>query len=98
MLEVTENAAKVLDDNRKAQGVPDNFGVRISAEPLPEGGAAVRIAFVEAAVQGDEVVEQHGAQVYVAPELAEPLAEASLAVEKDDEGEKLVLKGPGLAS
>ncbi|MGH9198741.1 MAG: hypothetical protein ACRD1T_23805, partial [Acidimicrobiia bacterium] len=60
------------------------------------GGAAVRMAFVEDPESGDEVQEQHGTKLFIAPELSEPLSEAFIDAETNNGDTKLVLKGPGL--
>lgn len=98
VLQVSHEAAQILGESRKEEGIPENFGVRVYAEPTTEGGAAVRLAFVEDPEAGDEVNEQHGTKIYVSPELSEPLSEAFIDAESREGDTKLVLKGPGLGA
>lgn len=96
MVQISHEAAQLLVESRKDEGIPETFGVRVYAEPTTEGGAAVRLAFVEDPEAGDEVNEQHGTKIFVSPELSEPLSEAFIDAETREGDTRLVLKGPGL--
>lgn len=91
MLQVSSPAVSVLKDARTAQEVPEHFGVRVFAQPDETGQAALALAFTEEPVEGDHVTEQDGTDIYVAPELAEPLADSVLDVEDTAEGPQLTL-------
>jgi len=91
VLQVSSPAVSVLKDARSAQEVPEHFGVRVFAQPDETGQAALALAFTEEPVDGDLVTEQDGTDIYVAPELAEPLAESVLDVEDTPEGPQLTL-------
>lgn len=91
MLQVTESAANALQEARDAQQVPDSFGIRVSAQAGNDGQAELALAFAEEPVEGDQVTHQSGTDVYVAPELIEPLAEHKLDVEDTPEGPQLAL-------
>lgn len=91
MLQVSSNAVSVLEDARTAQEVPDHFGVRVFAQPDETGQAALALAFAEDPIDGDHVTEQDGTDIYVAPELSEPLAASVLDVEDTPEGPQLTL-------
>jgi len=91
LLQVSPSAATALEEARAAQEVPDTFGVRVFAQADESGEAALALAFSEEPIEGDQVTEQEGTQIYVAPELAEPLAESVLDVEDTPEGPQLTL-------
>ena len=80
------------------QGLPDTVGLRFSGEPQPDGGIALSLAFAEVPAEDDEVSEQQGTRLFLAPEVVEPLAGAALDVEETPEGAQLVLTAqePGL--
>ena len=92
MLKLSTQAAALLEKARESQGVPEHFGVRVYGEAAPQGGTSIGIAFTETPEQGDEVGEQEGTNVFVAPEVAEPLSEALLDAEESPEGVRLTLK------
>jgi Fe-S cluster assembly iron-binding protein IscA len=92
MLQVSETAVAVLEEARTAQELPDTFGVRISGQPTDAGQMEVTVGFAEQPADGDEVTEQAGTQIFIAPEVAEPLAEAKLDLEPTPEGPQLVIK------
>ena len=92
MLQVTDSAAAVLREARNAQDLPDTFGVRISGESSQAGEMAVSLAFSEGPSQNDEVTEQSGTQIFVAPEVAEPLSEAVIDVEDTADGPQLAIR------
>lgn len=91
MLQVTASAVNALEQARSAQEVPDSFGIRVFAQADDSGEAALALAFAEEPVDGDEVSEQEGTAIYVAPELAEPLSDSRLDVEDTPEGPQLTL-------
>lgn len=86
VLQVTDAAIDVLEAARSAQELPDSYGVRVFAEAGADGQASVALAFAEEPAEGDHVSEQGGTEIYVAPELAEPLADVALDVERTEEG------------
>lgn len=92
MLKVSESAGAMLRQARSAQELPESFGVRVFGEPGEGGQLEVSLAFAEEPEAGDEVTEQEGTPVYVAPEVAAPLADSKLDLEQTPEGEGLVLK------
>ena len=91
MLQVSDSAVSVLEEARTAQEVPDSFGVRVFAQTDDTGQAGLALAFAEQPADGDEVTQQSGTEIYVAPELAEPLATSMLDVEETPEGPQLAL-------
>ncbi|MBW3562450.1 MAG: hypothetical protein KY437_08140 [Actinobacteria bacterium] len=92
MLQLTQTAAAALDQARDQQDVPEGFGVRVSAQPSPDGETALAIGFAEGPAEGDEVSEQAGTELYVAQELTEPLAESVIDLQDTERGPQLVVK------
>ena len=91
VLQVTSDAMSTFDQAREAQDLPDNVGVRVFAQRDESGEIGISLAFAEEPQDGDQVTETDGTPVFVAPELAEPLAESLLDVEETDEGARVVL-------
>jgi Fe-S cluster assembly iron-binding protein IscA len=99
MLQCTKAAANTLDLVREQQGLPDTFGIRLFPAETPQGEVGLGLAFTEVAAEGDEVTEQHGTRLIVAPEIAGPLTDMTLDVVPDpstdgDAPPQLVLRGP----
>ncbi len=94
MLQITDAAVAALEEARTAQQVPDDHGVRVSAQPDPDDDAntVLALGFIEAPAEGDQVTDQAGTDVYIAPEVAEPLADTVLDIEQTPEGAQLILK------
>ncbi len=91
MLQVSDAAVGVLEEARSAQEVPDSFGVRVFAQADEAGQTGLALAFAEEPADGDAVTEQSGTEIFVAEELAEPLATTVLDVEQTPEGPQLAL-------
>lgn len=92
MLQLSQEAATQLEQVRQQQGLPDTAGIRLSGVPMDDGNVGIHVAFAEAPAEGDQVAEQEGTKVFVAPELADPLADAELHVENSNEGMQLTLR------
>ena len=82
MLQVTSTAATTLAAARAENGLPDHFGVRISATESNTSKPAFQLGFVEEAQEGDQIREAEGTRVFVAPEVAPSLDNAILDVEE----------------
>lgn len=91
MLQLTSAAAAQIAQARQSQGIPDEFGLRVFGESQAGGGISLGLAFAEVPAEDDQVTEQEGTRVFVAPEVVEPLATAALDAEETPEGVKLVL-------
>ena len=91
MLQLTHAAAAELAGTRQAQGLPDTAGIRVYGEPTPQGELALGVTFAEVPAEDDQVSETDGMRLFVAPEVAEPLATAALDVTHTSEGTKLVI-------
>lgn len=86
MLQCTETAATSLRELGRSQGVPDDYGVRVFASETPDGDPALGIGFADRPRDGDQVAEQYGTRVFVAPEVAEELDHVELDVAPDVSG------------
>ena len=91
MLQVTHAAATQVAAARQAQGLPETAGLRVFGEPQPGGGMALGLTFAAVPAEDDEVTEQEGTQIFLAPEVVGPLSSAALDVEETPDGAKLVL-------
>lgn len=91
MLQVSDSAVNVLEEARAAQEVPGSFGVRVFAQADESGQTGLALAFAEEPSDGDTVTQQSGTEIFVSPELAEPLASSMLDVEETPEGPQLAL-------
>ena len=92
MLQLTESAAAALESIRRIEEIPDSHGTRLTGGPQPDGDLAVRLEFVEGPAEGDQVTAQGGTEVYVDPEVAEPLSEAVMDVRDDESGLAFVFR------
>lgn len=83
MLQCTRAAADTLDKVRSQQGLPESFGIRLFPSEVTDGQVGLGLEFAETPAEGDQVTEQHGTRVIVAPEIADELAELTLDVVPD---------------
>ena len=91
MLQLTHAAATQVAQARESQGLPDTFGLRIYGEQKSGGGMSLSLAFAETPAPDDQVTEQQGTKLFLAPEVVEPLAAAALDVQETPDGAALVL-------
>src|ERR671915_2047282 len=74
MLRMTPEATKLLDAAKRAEEVPDSFGVRVYGIPTEDGQVELCITFAEKPQEGDSVSEQQGSRLFVARGLAAVLS------------------------
>ena len=91
MLQLTTAGAAQVSALRKQRGLPEAAGLRVFEQAKSNGEMSFGIAFAEGPTQGDEMSERDGARVFVASEVALPLAGAALDAEQTPEGPRLVL-------
>jgi len=91
MLQLTPAAATQLAQVRQAQGLPETFGLRVFGQPRPGGEMGYELTFAPFPAEDDEVTEQAGTLVFLAPEVTEVLSLASLDVEDSQNGTKFVI-------
>ncbi len=92
VLQITHGAASLLTELRRGQDVPETYGLRVFPESNEPGEVTIGLGFTDAPAAGDQVTEQDGMKVFVAPELAEPLQDAAIDVTKADGAERLVFR------
>ena len=90
MLELTESAAAALDSIRRNEGIPESQSTRLTGGLRPGGDLEVRLEFVETPDEADQVTQQAGTEMYIDPEVAEPLSSAVMDVSRSDEGMSFV--------
>lgn len=92
MLQITHGAASFLSEIRRGQDVPETYGLRVFPESTEPGEITIGLGFTDAPAVGDEITEQDGLRVFVAPELATPLEDAAIDVTGDDGAARLVFR------
>lgn len=95
MLEITHPAAELLTEIRRGQEVPETYGLRVFPEATTPGEVTIGLGFAESPADGDQVTEQDGMKVFVAPELAEPLENAAIDVTGENGTPRLVFRPQG---
>ncbi|MBQ0900467.1 adhesin [Micromonospora sp. U21] len=83
MLTMTDNAVLVIRDLANQQDVAEDGGVRIAADA--EAGS-LTVELVPEPVQGDHVVDNQGARIFLDEDAVELLGDASVDATVDDEG------------
>lgn len=92
MLQLSQSAATALAEAREEQDLPEDTGVRVSAESASEGEVALSLSFSDEPAEGDQVSEQEGTRLFVAPEVAGSLAESVIDIEETNQGSQLVVR------
>jgi iron-sulfur cluster assembly protein len=82
VLTLTDNAATEIRNLVANPEVPDDGGVRIASNP--EG--ALTLALAAGPADGDEVVDQSGARVFLEPQAGEMLGDKLLDAGVDPQG------------
>ncbi|WP_433390506.1 adhesin [Micromonospora sp. KLBMP9576] len=83
MLTMTDNAVLVIRDLANQQDVAEDGGVRIAADT---DAGALAVELVAEPLDGDQVVDNQGARIFLDPDAAELLGDASVDASVDDEG------------
>ncbi|MEW2328946.1 iron-sulfur cluster biosynthesis family protein [Micromonospora chersina] len=83
MLTMTENAILVIRDLANQQDVAEAGGLRIAADT---DAGSLSIELVEQPIQGDQVVDNQGARIFLDSDAAELLNDTSVDATVDDEG------------
>jgi Fe-S cluster assembly iron-binding protein IscA len=92
LLQMTDGAAALLSHIRDASAVPDSYGVRIFAQEITDDEVSVGLGFTDRPMDGDEVTERAGVRLFVAREIAEPLAETTIDVAGNNGDSHLVFR------
>ncbi|NES30857.1 adhesin [Micromonospora terminaliae] len=83
MLTMTDNAVLVIRDLANQQDVAEAGGLRIAADT---DAGSLSIELVEQPVQGDQVIDDQGARIFLDADAAELLNDTSVDATVDDEG------------
>ncbi|MGC4805153.1 adhesin [Micromonospora sp. DT233] len=83
MLTMTDNAVLVIRDLAAQEDVAQDGGLRIAADA---DAGSLTIALVPEPVQGDQVVDNQGARIFLDSDAAELLGDTSVDASVDDEG------------
>ncbi|MCP3782859.1 adhesin [Micromonospora sp. A3M-1-15] len=83
MLTMTENAILVIRDLANQQDVAEAGGLRIAADT---DAGSLSIELVEQPIQGDQVVDNQGARIFLDSDAAELLNDTAVDATVDDEG------------
>ncbi|MEV2240757.1 adhesin [Micromonospora sp. NPDC049891] len=83
MLTMTDNAVLVIRDLAAQQDVSEGGGVRIAADTT---AGSLTVELVPAPVEGDHVVDNQGARIFLDSDAADLLGDASVDATVDDEG------------
>ena len=92
MLKLSEKAAAALENIRQSQGIPEAHSTRLTADHQSTGDLALRLEFVEQIPEDDQVAERAGTEVYIDPEIAEPLGDTVMDVQDGDQGLAFVFR------
>jgi Fe-S cluster assembly iron-binding protein IscA len=91
MLQVTDSAASVFRSLLEQQDVSGE-AMRLSPTASPEGVVGITLQPVDGPLDDDQAAPAAGVDVYVAPELVEPLNDAILDARETAEGAELFLR------
>ncbi|MFB9233993.1 HesB/IscA family protein [Plantactinospora siamensis] len=83
MLTLTDNAVLVIRDLTAQQEVPDGAGLRIATDA---DAGALTLALAEAPTQGDQVVDNDGARIFLDADAAQLLDDKALDAAVDAQG------------
>ena len=86
MLAISDSAAQVIKHVVSSAQIPDEGGIRISAEPMDDESVSLDVSLVMSPEPGDAIVEQAGANVFVeqdvAPLLDDKVLDASIEADR----------------
>jgi Fe-S cluster assembly iron-binding protein IscA len=83
MLTMTDNAVLVIRDLVNQEDIAEAGGLRITADTA---AASLTIELVPEPTQGDQVVDNQGARIFLDADAAELLSDSSVDATVDDEG------------
>jgi Fe-S cluster assembly iron-binding protein IscA len=96
VLALTDTATDAIEQILTAPGVPASAGIRIT--PAPSGNAAtvaseLQLAVVDQPIEGDQVIEEQGARVFIEDTVAGYLDDKELDAKVGDERVRFSLGG-----
>ncbi|MFD0786512.1 adhesin [Micromonospora azadirachtae] len=83
MLTMTDNAVLVIRDLANQQDVGEDGGVRIAADAA---AGSLTVELVAGPTQGDQVVDNQGARIFLDSDAMAILGDASVDATVDDQG------------
>jgi Fe-S cluster assembly iron-binding protein IscA len=92
LLVLTHDAAAVIRSLVEQSDVPEQGGLRITAQPLDHQQAALELAVAEEPDALDEVVDQEGAHVFLEPVVAQALSDKVLDASVEDDGIRFTIE------
>jgi iron-sulfur cluster assembly protein len=100
MLTVSPEAAQAITGLVSRPGVPEGAGLKMSPRTEPGEPTAIEVSLADSPTESDQVIEEQGAQVFVANELAPALDDKMLdaTVEQDGVNFTLVKQPPADSS
>lgn len=90
MLQVTETAEALFRQFLERENVSGN-AIRIQPAPGPEGGSTISFQVIAQPETNDAPAESPGVDIFVSPELSEPLGGARLDARETEQGSELFL-------
>lgn len=92
MLQMTDRAADLLRNLRNDAQLPESAGVRVYSETAATGEPTLSIGFTPEPMPSDQVADHAGLRLFVAPEIAEPLAGAVMDVVAENGESQLIFR------
>lgn len=94
MLSLTSSAADAVNEICEERGLPTDVGVRVYTTTQTNGRSEVQMAFAPEPQAGDAVTETEGRKLFLAPDIAGPLADAVIDALETPQGKQLILRQP----
>jgi len=94
MLNLTENATTAISAICEERNTGNSGGIRIATREQ-DGQQSLALSTATRPLEGDSVVEEHGARVFLEPEAAAALDDKTLDAQFDPDGRVQFLIAPG---
>ena len=94
MVQVTEAAAALLGGALRARQHPPSAGIRVSGTKRDDGRLELGLDLAERPADTDQVSEHDGTRLFVASEVAEQLANATIDIQHTDGRTRLTISRP----
>lgn len=91
MIEISNAAASYVKQARAANGVPDDFGLRVDRGDA-DAGSRLRLRFAPGPYEDDQVSEVDGLRLFVAADVVANQVGRTIDTEVSDDGTQLVLR------
>jgi Fe-S cluster assembly iron-binding protein IscA len=84
VLDLTQNATKMIKDLTTQPEIPQGAGLRIA--PAPDGSGELQLSLQGEPAPGDQVIDAEGARLFLEPATANLLADQILDAQVSDGG------------